>query len=111
MAAKPRLLLYDEPTTGLDPITATTVDDEIIKLRDLENASSILVTHLLRDAFYVATHEATRRDDGLITIQAADKDKAEEAEFMMLKEGDIVFEGHAAELRTSADPYLRTFLS
>ena len=37
MAAKPRLLLYDEPTTGLDPITATTVDDEIIKLRDLEN--------------------------------------------------------------------------
>jgi len=111
MAAKPRLLLYDEPTTGLDPITATTVDDEIIKLRDLENASSILVTHQLRDAFYVATHEATRRDDGLITIQAADEEKAEQAEFIMLKEGDVVFEGHAAELRTSADPYLRTFLS
>ena len=51
MAAKPRILLYDEPTTGLDPITACTVDDEIIKLRDLENVSSILVTHQLRDAF------------------------------------------------------------
>ena len=50
MAAKPRILLYDEPTTGLDPITANTVDDEIIKLRDLENVSSILVTHQLRDA-------------------------------------------------------------
>ena len=36
MAFKPRILLYDEATTGLDPITATTVDDEIIKLRDLE---------------------------------------------------------------------------
>ena len=60
MAAKPRILLYDEPTTGLDPITATTVDDEIIKLRDLENVSSIVVTHQLRDAFYVATHEAVR---------------------------------------------------
>ena len=41
MASKPKILLYDEPTTGLDPITATTVDDEIIKLRDLENVSSI----------------------------------------------------------------------
>ena len=60
MASKPRLLLYDEPTTGLDPITAITVDDEIIKLRDIENVSSILVTHQLRDAFFVATHEAVQ---------------------------------------------------
>jgi len=44
MAFKPRILLYDEATTGLDPITADTVDDEIIKLRDLENVSSIVVT-------------------------------------------------------------------
>src|ERR1041385_5665806 len=47
MAFKPRILLYDEATTGLDPITATTVDDEIIKLRDLEGVSSIVVTHQL----------------------------------------------------------------
>ena len=40
MAFKPRILLYDEATTGLDPITATTVDDEIIKLRDLEGVSA-----------------------------------------------------------------------
>jgi phospholipid/cholesterol/gamma-HCH transport system ATP-binding protein len=111
MAAKPRLLLYDEPTTGLDPLTATTVDDEIIKLRDLENASSILVTHQLRDAFYVATNEATRRDDGVIVIRPADEEKSEEAEFMMLRDGEIAFEGHAAELLASTDPYLQTFLS
>ena len=89
MAAKPRILLYDEPTTGLDPITATTVDDEIIKLRDLENVSSIVVTHQLRDAFYVATHEAVRRDDGLLRIEPADPDKSEEAEFIMLKDGGV----------------------
>lgn len=111
MAAKPRLLLYDEPTTGLDPITATTVDDEIIKLRDLEKAGSILVTHQLRDAFYVATNEAVRRDDGLLLIRPADEEKSEEAEFIMLREGEIAFEGHAAELRSSSDPYLKTFLS
>lgn len=111
MAAKPRILLYDEPTTGLDPITASTVDDEIIKLRDIENVSSIVVTHQLRDAFYIATHEAERRDDGLLRIAPADTQKSEEAEFIMLKDGRVAFEGHAEELRQSDDPYLKTFLS
>jgi phospholipid/cholesterol/gamma-HCH transport system ATP-binding protein len=61
MAAKPRILLYDEPTTGLDPITALTVDEEIIKLRDLEGVSSIVVTHQLRDAIFIAEHTAAQR--------------------------------------------------
>ena len=65
MAAKPNLLLFDDPTTGLDPIIATTVDDEIVKLRDLEHVTSIVVTHQIRDAFYVATHEAVRADGRL----------------------------------------------
>ncbi len=110
MAAKPRVLLYDEPTTGLDPITGTTVDEEIIKLRDLENVSSIVVTHQLRDAFYIATHEAVR-EQGQIRLQVAGEEKAEEAEFIMLRDGGIVFEGTAAELRASTNPYLKTFLS
>ena len=70
MAFKPSILLYDEATTGLDPITATTVDDEIIKLRDLEGVSSIVVTHQLRDAFYVATHMAVRRANGEVRDRA-----------------------------------------
>jgi phospholipid/cholesterol/gamma-HCH transport system ATP-binding protein len=110
MAYKPRILLYDEPTTGLDPITANTVDDEIIKLRDLENVSSIVVTHQLRDAFRVATHEAARERER-VRVLPADADKAEEAEFIMLRDGRIWFEGHAAELRAATDPYLRSFLS
>src|SRR5438552_2380845 len=111
MAFKPRILLYDEATTGLDPITATTVDDEIIKLRDLESVSSIVVTHQLRDAFYVATHMAVRQPDGTVEIQPATSAKAREAEFIMLRDGIIGFEGDADELRDSHDPYLREFLS
>ncbi len=110
MAFKPGILLYDEATTGLDPITATTVDEEIIKLRDFEKVTSIVVTHQLRDAFFIATHEAVRAAD-THRIAAAGELKADEAEFIMLKEGLVAFEGNAAELRTSRDPYIRTFLS
>jgi phospholipid/cholesterol/gamma-HCH transport system ATP-binding protein len=110
MAFKPRILLYDEPTTGLDPITATTVDDEIIKLRDLENVSSIMVTHQLRDAFYVATHRAVR-ENGRTRIVRADESKERETEFLMLRDGILVFEGDADALRKSGDEYLQKFLS
>jgi phospholipid/cholesterol/gamma-HCH transport system ATP-binding protein len=110
MAFKPRILLYDEATTGLDPITATTVDEEIIKLRDLEHVSSIVVTHQLRDAFYVATHMAVRDDRGRVRIVPATPQKAREAEFIMVRDGLIVFEGDADALRRSTDPYIQTFL-
>ena len=110
MAARPGILLYDEATTGLDPITATTIDEEMVKLRDLEGVSSIIVTHQLRDAFFVAEHEALR-DRSTVRIERADAAKADEAEFIMLRDGVIGFEGNAAALRASADEYIRTFLS
>jgi phospholipid/cholesterol/gamma-HCH transport system ATP-binding protein len=111
MASKPKILLYDEATTGLDPITATTVDDEIIKLRDLEEVSSIVVTHQLRDAFYVATRTAIREKNGDVRIASADRKKEQETEFLMLRDGLIVFEGDAQALRSSDDEYLKKFLS
>ena len=114
MAAKPRILLYDEPTTGLDPITSITVDEEIIKLRDLEGVSSIVVTHQLRDAFFVAEHTALRRDGSSgVAFTKASAAKCDEAEFIMLRDGGIAFEGNAGELRDAAthDPYIEAFLS
>lgn len=106
MASKPSLLLFDDPTTGLDPIIATTVDDEIVKLRDLERVTSIVVTHQIRDAFYVATHEAVSAN-GHLQIRDAG---AERARFMVLHEGGIYFEGSGQELLASKDEYLKEFL-
>ena len=113
MAAKPRILLYDEPTTGLDPITSITIDEEIIKLRDIEEVSSIVVTHQLRDAFFVAEHMALADGSGRVRFERAPVEKADEAEFIMLREGKIAFEGNASELRevTKRDPYIESFLS
>jgi len=109
MAAKPNLLLLDDPTTGLDPITATSVDDEIVKLRDLEHVTSILVTHQIRDAHYVAIHEAVQ-DAGGLQIVESDQPTAARARFLVLHEGRIWFEGSAVELLASKDPYLQQFL-
>ena len=106
MATKPGLLLFDDPTTGLDPVIATTVDDEIVKLRDLEQVTSIMVTHQIRDAFYIAMHEATKAN-GRIEIRES---VAEHARFMVLHDGRIYFEGTGAELRASRDNYLKDFL-
>jgi phospholipid/cholesterol/gamma-HCH transport system ATP-binding protein len=109
IAAKPHLLLFDDPTTGLDPITGITVNNEIVKLRDLERVTSLVVTHQIRDAMYVATHEAVP-DGGRTQIRAINGKRGERARFMVLHEGRIGFEGSATELMTSQDPYLRQFL-
>ena len=109
MAARPGLLLLDDPTTGLDPITASTVDDEIVKLRDLEHVTSIVVTHQIRDAHYIAAHEAHKTGDRVQIAPAADT-ITDRAIFMLLHGGRIQFQGSAAELFASQDAYLREFL-
>jgi len=111
MIARPRLLLYDEPTTGLDPMTCLSVDAEIVKLRDLQQVTSVLVTHQLRDAFYIASHQARETAAGGIELVEAAEQKVEEADFVMIREGRVAFEGSAWDLRHSKDPYLQTFLS
>ena len=109
MAAKPGLLLFDDPTTGLDPIIATTVDDEIVKLRDLHHVTSFVVTHQIRDAYYIATHQAVS-EEGRVRIAPAEAASVARAEFMVLHDGRIRFDGSATELLASRDPYLKDFL-
>jgi phospholipid/cholesterol/gamma-HCH transport system ATP-binding protein len=109
IAANPNLLLLDDPTFGLDPITATTIDDEVVKLRDLQRVTSIVVTQQIRDAFYVATHEAVRAN-GRVQILDGGEPVADRVGFMVLHEGRIYFEGSASELLASPDAYLREFL-
>lgn len=110
MTSRPKIILYDEPTTGLDPITALTIDDEIVKLRDIEQVTSVVVTHQLRDAFHIATHRAVE-GGGDVEFETAPRKDQEDTEFLMLREGRIAFEGPAADLRASKDPYLQSFLS
>jgi len=109
MAAKPSLLLLDDPTTGLDPVVATTIDDQIVKLRDLEHVTGIVVTHQIRDAFYIATHRAAGNSGSFEILDVPDTD-APAADFIVLYEGRIRFEGTGAELLASTDAYLKELL-
>ena len=110
MAAAPRLLLLDDPTSGLDPITAKTVLAEIIKLRDLRNVSGLVVTHQMQDAFYIATHEAVA-EGGKVAIRRRGSEHAAQAPFLVLRDGEVRFDGTAQALLDSQDPWVAMCLS
>jgi phospholipid/cholesterol/gamma-HCH transport system ATP-binding protein len=109
MAAKPRLLLFDDPITGLDPLIASSIDDEIVKLRDLEDVTAMVVTHQIRDAFYIAEHRATLVN-GTVEVSKVDSSLIQDVEFMVLIDGQIKFQGTAKELLASEDAYLKEYL-
>jgi phospholipid/cholesterol/gamma-HCH transport system ATP-binding protein len=109
MASKPSLMLFDDSTTGLDPVISATVDDEIVKLRDLEQVTSVVVTQQIRDAMYIATHK-TARSNGHVTVVPVEAPDATHTQFMVLRDGRIIFQGSATELMASEDPYLQRFL-
>jgi phospholipid/cholesterol/gamma-HCH transport system ATP-binding protein len=109
IASKPCLMLFDDSTTGLDPVISATVDDEIVKLRDLEQVTSLVVTQQIRDGMYIATHK-TVRNNGNMEVVPTDGSEPAGAEFMVLHKGCITFQGSAAELTASKDPYLQRFL-
>jgi phospholipid/cholesterol/gamma-HCH transport system ATP-binding protein len=110
MAHQPELILYDEATTGLDPITAATICDLMIKLRDLEGVTTVFVTHMLRDAFRVAESSVLLRD-GQTLYQRNDTACLIGTEFLMLNRGEIVFRGRQHELAESTHPYVKDFMA
>jgi phospholipid/cholesterol/gamma-HCH transport system ATP-binding protein len=112
MASKPQLLLFDDPITGLDPLIATDIDHEIVKLRDLEDVTAFVVTHQIRDAFYIAEHTARKNADGVIEVVKTDSSQVKGVCFMVLHDGAIVFEGTASALLAARehDPYLQEYL-
>jgi phospholipid/cholesterol/gamma-HCH transport system ATP-binding protein len=111
LVARPEIMLYDEPTTGLDPITCKTITDLICKVRDLDGVTSILVTHQLRDAFNVARTFIARENGEFVPREVENLSTLEGTEFMMLREGVVEFRGTPHELKTSEDEYIREFLS
>ncbi len=112
LVGNPKVILYDEPTAGLDPITARTICDLMIKLRDLEGASSIFVTHDLETALNMAGEYAFKDESEEIRfLPEGDDFCLINTRFVILKEGRILFEGSDEEMRSSENPYIQEFLT
>ena len=105
-------MLYDEPTAGLDPITSRKICDLIIKLRDIEGISSILVTHDLQSAMTLYNEMALVESDGAVRFQPKDGSFClANTSFVIIRDGSIIFEGNEEDMRSSGDPYLLEFLN
>jgi phospholipid/cholesterol/gamma-HCH transport system ATP-binding protein len=112
LVGKPKIILYDEPTAGLDPPTARTIIELAMKLRDLEGVSSIFVTHRIQDAQQLASEYVTINENGELEVRKNDDGLTNNStQFIMLREGKVIFSGSGKELWTSRDPYIKNFLS
>ena len=113
LVGSPKIVLFDEPTAGLDPITARTICELALKLRDLENVASIFVTHRLQDIEVLSSEFAVKNDDGSITIRKETDDQVciINTRFIMLKDGDVIFSGSDEQLSEVSDPYINRFLN
>jgi phospholipid/cholesterol/gamma-HCH transport system ATP-binding protein len=83
---EPEIVLYDEPTTGLDPIVSDSIDQLIIRVRDRLHVTSVVVTHDMRSARRVGNR------------------------ILMLHEGRIYASGTPEEMFASEDPVVRQFV-
>ncbi|MCC6343481.1 MAG: ATP-binding cassette domain-containing protein [Bryobacterales bacterium] len=103
---QPDLVLYDSPTAGLDPITANNIMTLIVKERDMRHATTIIVTQRLQDGQIMAQYSYNPATDSLERVPG----EIEGIGFLVMKEGRLVFEGSARQLRETRDPYISKFV-
>jgi len=107
----PKIVMFDEPTAGLDPPTARTICELAIKLRDLEDVSSIFVTHEMNNVKYLTNEYAVVGDDGEIVFEEEGQRLClTNTKVIMLRGGKIIFEGTDEALHKHEDPYIQRFI-
>jgi phospholipid/cholesterol/gamma-HCH transport system ATP-binding protein len=111
IASEPSIMLYDSPTGGLDPVTSQTINRLILKLRDVQKVSSIVVTHRLQDAYFLANYTYSPKAEDIVPLGSnGGRRVAGLTRFVILREGSVYFQGTEQDLVGSSDPYLRKFI-
>jgi phospholipid/cholesterol/gamma-HCH transport system ATP-binding protein len=111
LVGNPTIVLFDEPTVALDPPTSGKICDLIIQLRDLENTTSIVVTHEMDVVKYLSSEYVNVSDDGELKFTNEGQTLClTNTNILMLRNGSKIFSGTADELIQSDDPYIHDFI-
>jgi phospholipid/cholesterol/gamma-HCH transport system ATP-binding protein len=111
LVGDPKIVMFDEPTAGLDPPTARTICELAMKLRDLEDVSSIFVTHEMNNLDYLTSEYAVVNEAGEVVFEKeGEKLCLINSKVLMMREGKIIFSGTDETLRKAEDPYIHRFL-
>ena len=111
LVGNPDIVLFDEPTAGLDPPTARTICELAVKLRDIEDVSSIFVTHEMNNLDYLSSQYAVIDREGDVHFQREGNALCLiNTKVMMLRDGQIIFSGTDEQLREADDPYILGFI-
>jgi phospholipid/cholesterol/gamma-HCH transport system ATP-binding protein len=111
LVGDPKIVMFDEPTAGLDPPTARTICELAMKLRDLEDVSSIFVTHEMNNLEYLCSEYAVVNDAGDVVFEKeGERLCLINTKVMMIRDGEQIFHGTDESLKKAEDPYIKRFL-
>lgn len=123
VVSSPRVVFYDSPTAGLDPITSQTILTLLLRMRDTQGATTIMATQRLQDAFAMASFRFDPKSGRVVKVGVTDgasakaavdqggAGKMSETTFVFFRDGKVYFEGRPNELLESTDSYLQKFLA
>jgi phospholipid/cholesterol/gamma-HCH transport system ATP-binding protein len=111
LVGDPKIVMFDEPTAGLDPPTARTICELAMKLRDLEDVSSIFVTHEMNNLDYLSSEYAVVNDAGEVVFEReGERLCLINTKVLMMRDGQVIFSGTDETLKRAEDPYIQKFL-
>ncbi len=111
LVGDPKIVMFDEPTAGLDPPTARTICELAMKLRDLEDVSSIFVTHEMNNLDYLSSEYAVVNEAGEVVFEReGERLCLINCKTLMMRSGKVIFSGTDETLRKAEDPYIQKFL-
>jgi phospholipid/cholesterol/gamma-HCH transport system ATP-binding protein len=112
IAGSPKIIFYDSPCSGLDPITSRRLINEVIRLRDIVGVSSLYITQNLDETRYICSRLCEKKPDGSLALRREDNEFCLiNTRIMMLADGKLIFQGVDESFWKSGNERVREFIT